>query len=71
MHFSYFIVSKVSTAVLRSKDDYLLEASNKLSYFAVYETFNGDPWENVDSNIKSVLPEILNCKETRNIISHR
>ena len=57
---------KGSTIVVWSKDDYLLEASNQLSYTTVYQKSEGDPLKKVNIEVKSVLRDMFNQKEINN-----
>ena len=54
------------SAVVLSKDDYLLEASHQLSDTSVYRKCEGDPLKKVNNEIKSVLRDMFNLKEIKN-----
>ena len=55
---------KGSAVVIWIKHDYLLEASNQLSDTNVYCESNSSTLQKVNSEIKSVLRDIFNLKET-------
>ena len=54
---------KGSAVVVWSKDDYLLEASNKSSDTNVYQKYNSNPLKKVNNEVKSVLRDIFNPEE--------
>ena len=54
---------KGSAVVVWSKYDYLLEAKSQLNNTKVYENWNGNPLQKLNTEIKSVLRDILNRKE--------
>ena len=54
---------KGSAVVVWSKSDYLLEAKSQLNNTKVYEKWNSNPLQKVNTEIKSVLIGMLNRKE--------
>ena len=54
---------KGGAVVVWSKYDYLLEAKSQLNNTKVYEKWNSNPLQKVNTEIKSVLIGMLNRKE--------